>query len=76
MSLMTNLSYIIFWIVVVILTITSTLLSFSLIRLQRQSTDNPKTEQNFRDPTILGIVWILVPVGILGMLLILTFQTI
>jgi heme/copper-type cytochrome/quinol oxidase subunit 2 len=75
MPLMTNLSDIIFWIAVVILTIASTLLSFSLIRVQRQSTDNPKSKQNFRDPTMLGIIWTLIPVGILVALLILTFQT-
>jgi heme/copper-type cytochrome/quinol oxidase subunit 2 len=66
--------YIIFWSAVVVLLITSVLLSYSLIRFQRKSTNALKTEQSFRDHTILGIIWALIPVGILVTLLILTFQ--
>ena len=80
-SQMTNLilgqalGYIIFWSAVVILLITSGLLSYSLLRFQRKSTNELKTEQIFRDHTVLGIIWTLIPVGILVTLLILAFQT-
>jgi heme/copper-type cytochrome/quinol oxidase subunit 2 len=67
--------YIIFWSAVVVLSITSVLLSYSLLRFQRKSTNALKTGQIFRDHTLLGIIWTLIPVGILVTLLILTFQT-
>ena len=65
---------IIFWSAVVVLSITSVLLSYSLIRFQRKSTNTLKTGQFFRDHTLLGIIWTLIPVGILVALLILIFQ--
>ena len=68
------LGYIIFWSAVVVLLITSVLLSYSLIRFQRKSTNELKTGQIFRDHTVLGIIWSLIPVGILVTLLILAFQ--
>jgi heme/copper-type cytochrome/quinol oxidase subunit 2 len=73
---MTSLSTIIFWIIVVVFAITSVLLSYSLIRFQRKSTNEAKTNQQFQDNPVLAIIWTLVPVGILVVLLVLTFQTI
>ena len=69
---MTYLPFIIFWMVVVIFAVTSGLLSYSLIRFQRKSTD----PRQFPDNPALGIIWTLVPVGILAVLVVLTYQTI
>lgn len=74
-GLFSMLNYIIFWIAVVVFLITSVLLSYSLIRFQRESTNDLETEQNFYGHPVLGIIWTLIPVGILVTLLILTFQT-
>lgn len=75
MQLITNLPYVIFWIAAVIFLIACTLLSYSLIRSQHRSAGDAEPEQNFHSNGVLELVWTLIPVGILVLLLILTYQT-
>jgi|GEM_PF-2689844 len=75
MQLLTNLPYIIFWIATAIFFIACTLLSYSLIRSQRHSANETETEENFKSNGILELIWTLIPVGILVMLLLLTYQS-
>jgi heme/copper-type cytochrome/quinol oxidase subunit 2 len=70
-----SLPYIIFWIIAVVFLIVSVLLSYSLIRYQRKSTNDRETNKWGRDKTVLGIIWTLLPMAILVTLLVLAFQT-
>ena len=72
---MANLPYIIFWVAAAAFLIACTLLSYSLIRSQRRSAGDTEPEQNYRSKGFLELIWTLIPVGILMLLLILTFQT-
>lgn len=76
MQLIANLPDIIFWIAATIFLIVCTLLSYSLIRSRHRSADDVETEQNLHRNGVLEMIWTLIPVGILILLLILTFQTI
>lgn len=76
MQLTANLPYVIFWIAAAIFLIACTLLSYSLIRSQHHSAGKAEPKQNFHSNGLLELIWTLIPVGILVLLLILTFQTI
>ncbi len=51
------------------------LLLHSLIRFQRRSPDDPEPDQSFRGNTTLELIWTIIPVGILLILLVLTYNT-
>lgn len=74
MQLIANLPYIIFWTAAAIFLIACTLLSYSLIRFERNSAIDAEPEQSFRRHGLLETIWTVIPVGILMLLLILTFQ--
>jgi len=72
---MINFNAIIFWGVAGITLVVSLLLSYSIIRFQHKLADQtPTNAGDFRDHRGLGLIWTLVPVGILTVLLILAFQ--
>jgi heme/copper-type cytochrome/quinol oxidase subunit 2 len=71
---MTSLYLFIFWSVAGITTIVSILLSFSIIRFQRNMAGKSADTGNFRDNPALGFIWSLVPIAILAVLLILAFR--
>lgn len=75
MQLISNLPYIIFWIAAAILLIACTLLSYSLIRSRYRSVSDTESEHSFHSNGILETIWTLIPVGILVLLLFLTYQT-
>ena len=75
MQLITNLPYIIFWIAAAVFLIACTLLSYSLVRSPRRSAGDAEPEQNFHGSGVLEMIWTLIPVGILAVLLLLTYQT-
>ena len=70
-----NLHDTIFWSAAVVFLIASTLLSYSLVRVQRKPAGDTESDQDFHGNIVLEIIWTLIPVGILMALLILTFQT-
>jgi heme/copper-type cytochrome/quinol oxidase subunit 2 len=73
---MTSFNTIIFWSVAGITAGISLLLSYSILRFQRKLADQPPADGgDFRDNSVLGFIWTLVPVGILAILLILAFQS-
>lgn len=51
------------------------LLIYSLVRFRRKSNDEPEPDQSFHGNTTLEIIWTVIPVGILVLLLVFTFQT-
>jgi cytochrome c oxidase subunit 2 len=51
------------------------LLGYSLIRFRRRSADDPEPDQSFHGSATLETIWTIIPVGILVVLLVLTFQT-
>jgi heme/copper-type cytochrome/quinol oxidase subunit 2 len=59
----------------VVFLVVSFLLMYSLVRFRRKSATNPKTDQSFRDSAVLETIWMLIPVGLLVILVVLTFQT-
>jgi cytochrome c oxidase subunit 2 len=69
-----NLHNVILVIATIVFLIVSTLLVYSLIRYRRKSTADPEPAQIHGSAT-LETIWTLVPVGILVILLVLTFQT-
>jgi len=76
---MISFNTIIFWGVAGITLVVSLLLSYSIIRFQHKlanpsPTVEPPDAGNFRDNSVVGFIWTLVPVGILTVLLILAFQ--
>lgn len=76
---MISFNTIIFWSVAGITLVASLLLSYSIIRFQHKLADQSSTVESpdtgdFRDNSVLGFIWTLVPVGILAVLLILAFQ--
>jgi cytochrome c oxidase subunit 2 len=69
-----SLHNIILVIATIVFLIVSILLVYSLIRYRRKSAADPEPEQ-IHGSTTLETIWTLVPVGILVVLLVLTFQT-
>jgi cytochrome c oxidase subunit 2 len=51
------------------------LLIYSLIRFRRRSANDPEPDQSFHGSATLETIWTIIPVGILVVLLVLTFQT-
>ncbi len=72
---MTTLATAIFWGVVGVTGLVSLLLSYSVIRFQRKLAHKSTGMSQFRDHSILGFIWTLVPVGLLAILLFLAFQS-
>jgi heme/copper-type cytochrome/quinol oxidase subunit 2 len=71
---MTSFNTIIFWGVAGITGVVSLLISYSIIRFQRSLAGKSSGAGSFRDNSVLGFFWTLVPLGILAVLLILSFQ--
>ena len=59
----------------IVFAIVAGLLIYSLIRFRRKSEDDPEPDQSFHGNATLETIWTLIPVGILVVLLVLTFQT-
>ncbi|MBI1882000.1 MAG: hypothetical protein HYR94_27810 [Chloroflexi bacterium] len=59
---------------IVFLTVCS-LLIYSLVRFRRKSANGPEPDQSFHGNTTLEVIWTAIPVGILAILLVLTYQT-
>jgi heme/copper-type cytochrome/quinol oxidase subunit 2 len=72
--LIDNLHTIILWTTTVVLLIASLLIVFSLVRLQRQSARGEQTVGNSN--SALDLLWTLIPIGILALLLLLTYQAV
>ncbi len=70
-----NLHTVILSIAVGVFLIVSGLLIYSLVRFRRKSADEPEPDQSFHGSTVLETIWTIIPVGILVVLLVLTFQT-
>ncbi len=70
-----NLHTIILWIATVVFAIVAFLLIYSIIRFRRKSPDDPEPDQSFHGNATLETIWTIIPVGILVILLVLTFQT-
>ena len=70
-----NLHNIILVIATIVFLIVAGLLVYSLIRFRRKSPDDPEPDQSFHGNATLETIWTLIPVGILVVLLVLTFQT-
>ncbi len=51
------------------------LLIYSIIRFRRKSPDDPEPDQSFHGSVMLETIWTVIPVGILLVILVLTFQT-
>jgi cytochrome c oxidase subunit 2 len=70
-----NLHAITLWIATIVFVIVAGLLIYSLVRFRRKSPDDPEPDQSFHSNTTLEAIWTIIPVGILIVLLVLTFQT-
>ena len=70
-----NLHATILWIAAVVFIIVCGLLIYSLVRFRRRSADDPEPDQSFHGNAMLETIWTIVPVGILLVILVLTFQT-
>ncbi len=70
-----NLHTTILWIAAAVFLIVCGLLIYSLIRFRRKSADDPEPDQSFHGSAVLETIWTIVPVGILLVILVLTFQT-
>ena len=71
-----SLHNVILWIATIVFLIVCALLAYSLVKFRRRSEDDPEPDQSFHGNATLETIWTLIPVGILVVLLILTFQTI
>ena len=71
-----NLHSFIFWGIAGITGFISILLSISIIKFQRKLAHKAVEPGEFHDNTVLSVIWTLVPVGLLVILLALTFQAI
>jgi len=70
-----NLHWTVLWIAAVVFVIVSGLLIYSLIRFRRKSAEDPEPDQSFHGSAMLETIWTVIPVGILLVILVLTFQT-
>ena len=70
-----NLYDIIMVIATIVFAIVAALLVYALVRFRRRSADEPEPDQSFHGNATLETVWTIIPVGILVVLLVLTFQT-
>ena len=69
-----NLHNIIFWIAVVVFLVVLALLVYAMVKFRRRS-DDDEPDQDFHGSATLETIWTLIPVGILVVLMVLTFQT-
>ncbi len=70
-----NLHTILLWFATVVFLIVCALLLYSIVRFRRKSEDDPEPDQSFHGNALLETIWTIVPVGILLVLLVFTFQT-
>ncbi len=70
-----NLHTTILWIAAAVFAIVCGLLIYSLVRFRRKSADDPEPDQSFHGSAVLETIWTIIPVGILLVILVLTFQT-
>ena len=70
-----NLHTTILWIAAAVFLIVCGLLIYSLVRFRRKSADEPEPDQSFHGNAMLETIWTIIPVGILLVILVLTFQT-
>jgi cytochrome c oxidase subunit II len=70
-----NLHNIVLVIATIVFLIVLGLLIYSLIRFRRRSADDPEPDQSFHGNATLETIWTIIPVGILVVLLVLTFQS-
>ena len=70
-----NLHATVLWIAAAVFVIVSGLLIYSLVRFRRKSADDPEPDQSFHSSAMLETIWTVIPVGILLVILVLTFQT-
>jgi cytochrome c oxidase subunit 2 len=70
-----NLHATILWIAAAVFAIVCGLLIYSLVRFRRKSADEPEPDQSFHGSAVLETIWTIIPVGILLVILVLTFQT-
>ncbi len=71
---MLNLDNVILWTTTIVLLITGGLIVLSLVRLQRQSP--PGQPPAGKSHSALDLIWTLIPIGILVLLLVLTYQAV
>ena len=70
-----NLHWTILWIAAAVFLIVCGLLIYSLVKFRRRSADEPEPDQSFHGSAVLETIWTIIPVGILLVILVLTFQT-
>ncbi|MEM7034568.1 MAG: cytochrome c oxidase subunit II [Chloroflexota bacterium] len=70
-----NLHTIVLWIASGVFAVVCILLAYSLIRFRRRSEDDPEPDQSFHGNATLETIWTLIPIGILVVVMVLTFQT-
>ena len=70
-----NLHTIILWIASIVFAIVCILLIYSIVRFRRKSDDDPEPDQSFHGNVLLETIWTVIPVAILLVILVLTFQT-
>ncbi len=70
-----NLHATVLWIAAAVFVIVSGLLIYSLVRFRRKSANEPEPDQSFHGSAMLETIWTVIPVGILLVILVLTFQT-
>ncbi len=70
-----NLHAIVLVIATIVFAIVGGLLVYSIVRFRRRSPDEPEPDQSFHGSAVLETIWTIIPVGILLVLLVLTFQT-
>jgi cytochrome c oxidase subunit 2 len=69
-----NLHTIVLWIASIVFAIVCGLLLYSIVRFRRKSENDPEPDQSFHSSVVLETIWTIIPVGILLVLLVLTFQ--
>lgn len=70
-----NLHTIILWIASAVFAIVCILLLYAIVKFRRRSPEDPEPDQSFHGSAVLETIWTIIPVGILLVLLVLTFQT-
>ena len=72
----TDLQTLILWIATVVLTVTSLLLMVSLLKIKRQPANTVDTNQEAdKSNRVLDAIWTIIPIIILALLLLLTYQS-
>jgi heme/copper-type cytochrome/quinol oxidase subunit 2 len=71
---MVSLPWTILWLAAGISVVVCGLLAASLIKAQRNSARQADPDQNYQNSPILEIIWTFIPVGLLLLILVLTFE--